>query len=268
VAEREAVSGGWWGEFEIPLDETRYWRIGPLHLWIRRTAKDWRIVRESEGDGSGADCLVAQPPPREPSGDSVPLRLGFRRTADELAIAPRLPDRPVVVNPESPFSIPAGEEITFYAGCPLWFTLTSGSPSRLLLEEPIFRPSDTWFGEMTTAGELCYASRTSARLNLDNLPQLPHRVVAAVRIRNRSDESLALEKLKLPMPHLSIFGSEDGGLWTEAVTLDREEAGEIASLRLEKGPPEGAGPARRIVGPRLRPERRTLFRAFRRLNPI
>ena len=94
------------------------------------------------------------------------------------------------------------------------------------------RPSDTWFGPSTLEGELCYESKTAVRFNLDNVPRRPHRAISVVRIRNRTDTQLSLERLKIPLPNLSLFGTEDGQLWTESITLERDEDGENATVKL------------------------------------
>jgi hypothetical protein len=189
-------------------------------------------------------------------------RFGFRKASGQLELRPALADRPVVVNPEIPFALPAGEETSLYVSVSLWLQIHTGNPASLLLEEPVFRPSDTWFGPSTMEGELCYAGRTGARLNLENLTVRPQRAICAVRIRNRAATLLPLQRLKLPAPNLSLFTSAEGHLWTEALTLDRDQDGELASLRLGKGPPREARDPVHVNGPRARIERGLLVRTF------
>ena len=150
------------------------------------------------------------------------------------------------------------------------------SSRRLLAQTPAARPphapngwdlplalvSDTWFGPKAGEGELCYASRTSARQDITTLPETIDRARAAVRIHNKVDSPLSLETLRLPVSSLSLFAGEDRRLWTEAVTLVREEDGESAALELGTGPPVQAKQARLLAGPRDPARKRDTVRAF------
>ena len=47
---------------------------------------------------------------------------------------------------------------------------------------------------------------------------------------------LHIEKLKVPVPHLSLFASNEGHLWTEALTLERKEDSDGTKVRLDDRP--------------------------------
>jgi len=254
----------WWGKFSIPMNEASYWRVGPLDVWISRSSKEWRIGIKPYDDPSDESLVVNR------GGDisSLPdegfswLRFAFRNTNESVEIIPALAPRPLIVRPEIPIILPPKEATTLYISFPLWIQFKLGQSEAKMFETPIFRPSDTWFGPSNIEGELCYASRTRARLQLERLDLVPHRAYSACHIRNRAKSELALDRLKLPMPNLSIFAAGDKRLWTEAVTLERREDGDIAELQLGKEPPREVHPARQVRGPRSKPEKGLLFRAF------
>ncbi len=133
---------------------------------------------------------------------------------------------------------------------------------RFLLDVPTHRPSDSWFGPSTMEGELCYGSRTNARLNLENLPVRPHRAISVVRVKNGSTKDLNIEKLKLPTPQMSVFVTAEGHYWTEGVTLERREDDEPAAVRFDQGPPQEASDATLASAPRSPSQRGLLTRAF------
>lgn len=110
-------------------------------------------------------------------------------------------------------------------------------------------------------GELCYALRTNARLHLEHVPRRPHRATLAVRIRNNAPSVLQIEKLKVPVPHLSLFASPEGQLWTEGLTLENTKASEGTNVKLDDKPMRIAG-AQRIAGPRKRISKGFLLDAF------
>ena len=254
----------WYGDYEVEQDRSAYWQVGPLRFWLTQHAQEWRFACIP-----GADALdpglerdltgaVAEPPEAE----NEARRLGFRKTSGHLSLIPLTADRPVVVKPATPFLLPPGEELTLYISTTAWLQVRVGDPLRDFLEFPLYRPSDTWFGASTREGEMCYALQTSARVRLQNLPQRHHRAVSALRVRNRAAANLPISKLLLPLPHMSLYGAEDGQLWTEELTLEHVDGRPEAPLDLSAGPPAQAGPTRKLSGPRQRATRRLLTRAF------
>jgi hypothetical protein len=209
-------------------------------------------------------ALEVGAPARE---DEVPegaeaTRHGFRKEGAELRLSPALPDRPMVVASEIPFFLLPGEEVTLYVGIPLWTRIEAGAAPKLLLDEPIFRPSDTWFGPSTRVGDLCYATRTRALQDLPRLIIRPQRAVCVLTVRNRGQDPLPLQRLRLPMAPLSVYAGGDGRLWTEALTLERQTEDDMASATLGSGPPPASGGARHVGGPRQAAAPGTLVRAF------
>ncbi|MFH1841638.1 MAG: hypothetical protein ABIF77_00385 [bacterium] len=263
MTETKRAGTSWWGDYDLDDGATAAWQVGPFRFWLARSPREWRFACR-RGDDPLDDTLRIE----VPAADDIPedaadnRRIGFRHTQPRVKLSPRLADRPVVVNPVMPFLLPPGEELVLYISTALWLRIEMGEPLREFLDTPLFRPSDTWFGPNTREGELCYAQKTSARLQLENLLVRPHRVLSAVQVRNRTDANLAVEKIKLPLPNMSIFGSPDGALWTEVVTFQRREAGEHAILELSKKPPSHVKEARRLSGPREEPTRGLLMRAF------
>jgi hypothetical protein len=263
--EQKTVPTSWWGKFSIALDTLTYWRVGPMEIWIARTAKEWRIGTRGHNELTDPSLVVncVENVPSPTSADDVDWRrFGFRKTTETVELSPLLASRPLVVRPETTFVLPQKEEATLYISLPLWIQFELGQPASNVLEAVVFRPSDTWFGPSTMEGELCYASRTRARLRLEELDFVPHRALSAFFIRNHTKSKLKLDRLKLPMPNLSVYAAADGRLWTEMVTLSRREDGDLAELQLGKGPPPEVGPAELLHGPRVKPEKGLLIRAF------
>lgn len=253
----------WWGKYSIPMDRVAYWRIGPLEIWISRTEREWRIGTRGHGDVTDSALVVNRTEDIDlPSDQDVEWqRFGFRNAPEAIELIPALAPRPLVVRPETAFTLPPKEEATLYMSSPLWIQFKFGRSASQAFEKHIFRPSDTWFGPSTLVGELCYASRTRARLRLDELDVLPHRAHSALHIRNRATSELKIDRLKLAMPNLSVFAAA-GRLWTEAVTLNRQADGDFAELQLAKEPPAEVHPVKLLNGPRSKPEKGLLIRAF------
>jgi hypothetical protein len=256
------MDGAWWGRFEFASGETRLWRLGPLEMWISRTAAEYRVAVRRDPGGDLSALLAGEPWTDPVPDDAETVRYGVREAARRLEVAPAAADRAVIVKAESEFIVAPGGAATAFVSSPLWVRLHLPDPQRPLHEEPCQRPSDTWFGPSTLEGELCYAIRTSVRFDLANLPPRPWRALSVVRILNHAGTPLPLTRVRLPLPYLSLFAGKDGRLWTESVTLDRREDDELAEIKLGKAAPREAGPCARIAGPREEMEKKHLIRSF------
>jgi hypothetical protein len=252
----------WCEVHEVEVGSGVFWELGPLRLWAHRGSREWSVSFE-RGDGALSDHVSVQLPSNvEPGGEATTVRFGFQDAPAKIRLAPAPAKRPVVVTPDEPFSLPPNEETTLYVSTPVWVGVEVGEPPVQLLEEPSHRPSDTWFGESTRDGDLCYATRTRATLDVEQLPIRSHRVLSVVRIRNRASTVLEIERIKLPTPYMSLFADTSGQLWTEELSLDREQNDEVAAVVLGTRPPAVAADAERLVGPRKKRDRGFLDRTF------
>lgn len=258
---RDAATAPWWAPLQIPSGRTAVLHLGPLTLRLYRSGDEWLLgaVRAEEVDeGSRAEVELAAGRPDIAAYE----RYVYRSAEGRAAFRPLLADRPVVIRPRQPVFVLPGEETTFYISTPVWVGVAVGETPVVLRELPVLRLSDTWFGPSTREGELCYAARTHARSGLDEVPLRAHRAVTPVRIQNRADTQLPVEKLSLPVPLLSVYGRQDGSLWTESVRLMRATDSDMAALKVEPGPPSYAAGAVLLGGPRGQPEKTGLVRAF------
>ncbi len=253
-----------WGNFTVEEGETGYWRIGPLELWIQNLRYEWRLYHRQQDDDQPHQTQLPQAAPEAPPEDCSQLRFSFDKPGSRLSLTPVLADRPVVIKPEGAFYVPSGEEATLFVSTPVWVRFQLESVGQLY-ELPSQRPSDTWFGPSTLVGEFCYASRTAGRLALEELEFRAHRAITPIRVKNRAHDALFFEKVKLPVQYLSVYQAETQFLWTEAVTLERAEAGEMAALNISHQAPRQAGPTERLGPARLQGGRNIVVRAFSRL---
>lgn len=249
----------WWGSYTLDLHTAACWSVGPAVLWVYRTPQDWRVLYRSTGDPMHTRSDVQVPADvdtwhalEEQAGEDPTLivhRHGFRSTPAAAAVEPVTADRPIVVRPEHPLSIPAGEEVTLYLSIPLWIRVRVGDT--VIEDVPSHRPSDTWFGASTREGELCYATRTAGRVNLANVPMRMHRAVTPLRIRNRADDRLQLERVHVPAPYLGLYHAQTSDhIWTEALTLTREKSGSSAAVDIRPGAPPDVSEAAALSDPR------------------
>jgi len=259
---RDGKGQRWWGEYRLDEGAHGSWQLGALRLWVRRDRHDWHLVSGWDAGGNGVVVRVpsAEPPPEA----GFHHHFGIRAPAAHLGLAARLPDRPLVWRPAQALSIAPHEEITLYLRTPLWLALQMGGEAALW-ETPLRRLSDTWFGSPTEAGGDAYSADREVLFELDDAHDPLHAITPIV-IRNSASALLHLERLNLPVPFLSLFVDEMARVWTQQVTLERdEEDEELALLRIGKGAPMEAGYASLLAGPRVEEEKHLMFQAFSRL---
>ncbi|MEQ8857998.1 MAG: hypothetical protein RIC56_05075 [Pseudomonadales bacterium] len=251
----------WWVPREVPPAHTLACRIGPLMLDVHHGRGEWQLAcsRGAEEDASADASLQLREGGLGADGAD---RFMVADGDPTLTLIPLLADRPVVIRPRQPLFLPRGEEVTLYLSTPVTVCIRVGAAALRLREVASLILSDTWFGPSSREGELCYSGRTHARIDRSELPRRAHRVVTPVRVRNEADTPLPLEKLSLPVQVLSVYGGADGGLWSEPVSLVRDEASDLAQLQVDEGAPDFAGPVTLLSGPREVRARGSLVRAF------
>jgi hypothetical protein len=248
----------WWGAVTLGSGEVARWQAGPSTVHAARRPSDWRVWHATEPDpyAVAAERLRRV---REAAPDEPPtLRFSFAETPDTIAVKPMLADRPVVVRPDSSLTVPPGERVVLYVSSPVWMALklevrrprrrrNGGAPQAVVLAElPTFRPSDTWFGPSTRVGQLCYAVRTAARLDVGDLPLRPHRAVTPVTVDNQGATPLELNRVSVPMPFLALHVDRSGRMWSDGVLFTREPDDDT-SVRVNPFVPQGG---ERLAEPR------------------
>lgn len=256
-------SSTWWGSFNIKQEQSVKWCIGPLTLIVRCIGNEWLVAyeRADDLDDNEPNWSVSDTdmPPEDLENTS---RYILRDLSGLLTIIPLLADRSVISQPHMPFNLTSGGEVTLFVSSPLWMEFAVGDLQKRLGEIAIQQSKDTWFGPSTRVGELCYASTSLCRQNLDELPKRPHRAITPILIRNQSDSILSVERLNVPAPQLPLYAASEGQLWTPKVTMTREKDNELVALKIEKDPPQEATGAELISKPRKIASSNVLFRAF------
>jgi hypothetical protein len=253
----------WFGRFNFDGAQTNQWRIGALTVSVQRHASEWQVCHLNTGAAIDEQVAI------EVTENTGQLEAGGKCQRHAVALSnqplqvlPALADRPVVTRPLIPFHLHSGQETLLYVGTSIWLQIYAFETGPLLLDLPVQRPSDTWFGPSTREGELCYAARTRAISNLQDLPSRTIRATTPVRIKNNGQTSLLLERLLLPIPQLSVFATYDNRLWTEELSIHCDQEMRSAHLRIGKGAPAIAGTTEQLSPPRVLAERNVLTRAL------
>ena len=250
--------------FQLGEGEAGYWRLGPLELWLQRLAREWRyamVSREQEEEAEPGAVEVPWSGELPAPEEATCGRFAFRSSPERVLLQPALADRAVVTRPETPLTIPAGEQVTIYVTSPLWLQLRRDEAGAPLLEVPAVRPSDTWFGPSPLRGELAYASRTRAVLDPGQLTPCGYRAVTPLLIDNRGQDAMLVDRVLVPVPQLELWADDGPQPWTSPVVVKRRDGGKLGEVDVLAGPPEQQPGARRIA-PGRQPAEHGVVRAL------
>ena len=195
--------------------------------------------------------------------DVVPAQLAwsnmlFREAPREFCLQPVVPDRPLVVKPAYPVTIPEEESGLFFVPVPVFIkvVLKSGKEEQVMGTVPSQVLSDTWFGT-PVQGDLCYSVPMLARLQLEGLESHSHHIVFPVEIQNQSEEKLVVEKICLRTAYATLYCGSDR-LWGSTVKINHEGGFKGTSIRYSKEMP-GFEPDLNEVSKPLKKEERRLY---------
>ncbi|WP_448245714.1 DUF432 domain-containing protein [Thalassotalea agariperforans] len=254
----------WWGEFSIAEQQHHCWQIGDRAIIIKRLKNEWNswnIETKQETDGSIVHQKNCAMPALELSEDKKIFgRYLQQNSAEKIQVFPLLADRSIVARPSSPLTLLAGEKARLYVSTPIWFCVETLPKKTRLLDVPFWRPSDSWFGSSTMAGQLCYAKYTTARLQLDNIEKRSHRAITPITVVNHHTKALTIDRINVPVTLLNLFFDQHQQLWTTAITIKRENEGNNVELNLDHGAPAEALTATLIGAARDTAEHNTLIR--------
>ena len=149
----------------------------------------------------------------------VPRRFSLG-TTDSILLEPALPDHPLIIRPDQPYSIvPDGSaEVFIEVPLSLAIILPGKRSQRIHLAEINFAPlSKSWFGEVT-AGELSYSLESSLPAELKDCAVGNGYAVCPISITNETPQLLDFQRMYLRVQHLTIYkGSQKN---TECIITD------------------------------------------------
>ena len=256
----------WWGEFSIAEQQHHCWKIDDRAIIIKRQKHEWNswnVETKKEAEGTiyhQKHCPISESTLEEDK--TIFGRYLQQNTEDKINVFPLLADRSVVARPASPLIILAGEKARLYVSTPIWFCAETLPKKARLLDLPFWRPSDSWFGSSTMAGQLCYAKYTTARIQLDNIEKRSYRAITPITVVNNHNKALTITRINVPVTLLNLFGDEHHQLWTTAITIKKEDQGDNVELILDSGSPAEALATNLISSARDRSDHNTFIRSI------
>jgi len=238
-------------ELPLTVGESIQLEFGQLLLNISHSPFEWTLQYRYRYK------LVEQPAAEY--GPETVLRYVFDKSEKTVSITAMLADRAVVSRPLSPISLMAGTSTQIFISTPLYLAINVGS--HRLIELPVVRLSDTWFGNKS-AGELCYSDTTRARLDPSAVENLYFKAVTPVTIKNQSSRQLLLDRINVPVPMLQLFRmpGADKSFVTTSINVTLSES--VDETRIQPGSAQEHRDAE-LISPARKPQKKQfLYRAI------
>lgn len=261
-----------WGAHALGGGEPLAVGIGPLDLRIRLRDDELWIAHDPGGEEREpreAGRELREVDVDEPAaGEDEWLRWPMAEPPDRVHLAPVLPPRTVVAEPEVPFRLLPDARVRVFVRVPAWVRIRAGGADGASLGEvPSVVLSDTWWGDLSE-GELCYWLGTTARRKMTGEAFAPHRVVCPLVLVNRSRDELPVERIALRVGHLGVF-SDDGRLWSDETRVRYRGVDEGSDIDVTgRPPPEAAGAVRVAEAREGRPAGGLRSRSIARLKSL
>jgi hypothetical protein len=206
-----------WDPISLKPERTYRASLCTVEFWIKRSKADWYVAHRPTAVELPACGLQPVAAAEEP-GNAEWARWVAGDDAPRIHLVPTLPDRSVVLRPRYPLHVPRGRSVLFFVNIPLWIrVLVGASPGTTLTEIPTIALSNSWFGA-PTSGELCYALKTKALRDLEEVSNHPYVVTCPVSVENQAPSDLKFERLCVRVEHLHVYRGQRR-LWTNQVEV-------------------------------------------------
>ncbi|MBB6481325.1 DUF432 domain-containing protein [Spirochaeta isovalerica] len=211
-----------------------------------------RIKRVNE------EILIAPGPVDD---DTVFSRFIAGREA-KIVLYPALPELPIVIKPQMPLSILPGLTFHCFVEVPLVFSISNvkGKKQELLTEVSVHNLSRSWFGDPWN-GEVSYCLESPLNTDIEKYDQTETSIYCPVHIVNRSSQILALDRMLLRVPYLSVYQGRKR-LYSNGTKISFRGQDQISQVTFYKGPPELEGSLKQITPPRQTDESGLLTKSF------
>ena len=215
-----------WKKYKFELNQTMRFRGGYAEVLIKRIPNGWLI--KSEVTNQPFDGLDVEVVPAMDEGSNV---VHFQTgKSHDLLVLPALPSKSIVFRNNKNLKISAGESTNLYFRIPLnlQFYFQEVKDDNRMLDQPLKRLSDTWFGEIDN-GEPAFSIGSNYDKTLADAQPLDWECVSSVEIINNTTSILDLQRLILRVDEYNIY-LKNQQLLTSHVTIEfkgQEQAGSV-----------------------------------------
>lgn len=244
-----------WKDYSLSFDRTENIKIADLNIFVKYSKLELGIAHFFSNAPVSKDDLIWHRWPLE--SETAALR-----------ISPCLPDRSILVRPESTIILPKKSHRTVFVRFPISakLILVSKKTQVDLIELPTVILSKTWFGDYKE-GELCYSITSGTRSETKPDPQRTYMAICPLKLKNTGEDSFSVDKICLRTEYFSLYADENQ-LWTDEMEIIYEGQNETSAIKLRGKAPYAAKNAKIVAHPRSTLQKALSFRTFSSIKDL
>jgi hypothetical protein len=227
-----------WKEISLDEDKCYEFRLGPLTLWLSKHQDELLVAERRLNPNLEPDSDWEQ----VASGLSVIKnseittwkRWVIGKRSRRLQLLPVMPNRPVIVRPESLIQIIPERSIMFYISIPVWIRIVLDG-ELIITDIPTQILSNIWFGE-PLSGYLCYSVKSRALTDYNQKRAKPYTALCPVIIENNSTKNFVFNRLSIHTEHLGIYSGKKH-LWTNSIAVNLEGEDQRSAIEFSESAP-------------------------------
>ena len=215
-----------WNKYEFADGQILLFKAGYAELFVKHISNGW-LIKNRVVDQPCHELQVEEVKEIEDDSDLFHFQTGKSHL---LHVVPALPNKSVVFRNTKNIKVSPGQLANLYFRIPLTiqFYFQEVKEETRLLEIPLQRLSDTWFGEADN-GEPAFSIGSNYDKTFDEVQVTSWEAVAPVEIVNNTASLLDLQRLILRVEDFSLF-LKNGQLLSNQISIDfkgQEHAGSV-----------------------------------------
>lgn len=222
-----------WKKYAFKINQTLLFKAGCAEVFVKHIQNGW-LVKSCLSEQISTELLVEEVDDLADDQDVLHFHTG---NSTELLLVPALPNKAVVFRNNKNIKISAGESASLFFRIPLTmqFYFQEVKDENRIVEIPLQRLSDTWFGEIDN-GEPAYSIGSNYDKSFQEVQATAWEAITSVEIINNTASVLDLQRLILRVEDFNIY-LKNKQLLTSHATIEfkgQDQAGSVnLSLRKE-----------------------------------
>lgn len=191
-----------WRKYNFTINQTLIFKAGFVEVFIKHIQNGW-LVKSRITEVAARNLSVEAVDDLADDQDVLHFYTG---NSNELILVPALPDKAVVFRNNKNIKISAGESAGLFFRIPLvaQFYFQEVKDENRLVEIPLHRLSDTWFGEIDN-GEPAYSIGSNYDQLLTEVQATSWEAISPVEIINNTASVLDLQRLILRVEDYNLY---------------------------------------------------------------
>lgn len=215
-----------WKKYEFAVNQTLLFKAGFVEVFVKHISNGW-LIKSRVSEQPNEDLQVEEVDGFDDESEVFHFQTG---KSHDLIVVPALPNKAVVFRNNKVIKIGAGElaNLNFRIPLAIQFYFQEVKEENRMLEIPMQRLSDTWFGEADN-GEPAFSIGSNYDREFSERKAMAWEAVAPVEIINNTTGVFDLQRLILRVEDFSLF-LKDKQLLTSHVAIEfrgPEHAGSV-----------------------------------------